>query len=250
MTTQNTMSIGGLIGYVLVSHGAKNGRSIGTLPGARMQNANLAAWRDGSGFEKLPCAYEYRRKPRSLNDLPILRGLLERAERIGNGLVLVDDLGRLLRNSPIQDREPFFREISSYRRHIFGIRQGKRLDELSDGQVIELVLGAGRSEFNIAGMKRKVLDADKRHDSVKIAAQASLIVRKKKAEEKAIMLAEVRDEIVSGGGKPTLDSIATTANERGFRTTRHMLWTASSVKRALDTFDQIEVETASSEEDD
>ncbi|MBL6426560.1 MAG: hypothetical protein HOY44_03410 [Maritimibacter sp.] len=249
MTTQTKISSAGSIGYVLVSHGAINGRFIGKLPGARMQIANIATWWELSSPEKLPCAYEYRRKPRSLDDLPILRVLLERAERIGNGLVLMDDLSRLFRNCPLPYREPFFREISAYRRHIFGIRQRKRLGELSEDHAKILVAVAGRSEFNIAGVKRRVFDAEGRDDSVRIAAQASLIARKKNAARKAIMLAEIRDEIESRDGKATLASIAMTANEKGLRTTRHKLWSASSVKRALDTFDQTEVATASFEED-
>jgi hypothetical protein len=111
------------------------------------------------GHEVFGVAFDYHRAPRTLADLPRLRGALKRAKQL-NTCVLVDTLGRLLRAAAPARREALLAELRAFGEHLYCAHSKRRLCDLDDTW-ISMLIHAPDLERQLAHASRKMTGANR-----------------------------------------------------------------------------------------
>jgi hypothetical protein len=238
-----------MIFYVLLTHGAKPRGKINNHPAARAQLANLSAYwesvcRDGQSPDVV---YDYQRKITGLSSLPNLSLLLEKMKAAGQGVVLMDNVARLISACHDEYQPSLVNELIDHGNHIAGLRQGGSLSGMNEFYLTMLATGqqTPRYTFGDKRPRKNMSERDRRHQTFK----ATLVSRKARggaADKKARELDAIREDLTRTHEKPTLKMIAEEANTRGLTTTRGGSWSSSTVGRTLKRLDetpQIESDT-------
>lgn len=223
-----------MIGYVYLTSGAISTAQPDRYPARRDQfeNLNFAASAIGDADHKI--FVEKRRNVDCLNDLPVLAACLRRAVE-DHDKVVIDDLRRLFRAVPLLKRQAFLKSLLPFKSLLWELRcDGRSLGQFRRDDLRELLEITKPVRFRM-GKDTGDTPASNRHSLQTHAARAVSIQRRTMtANLNAKRIATLRAEMVEQGASTTLRSIAAEANDRGLQTSRGGMWSASSIKRALD----------------
>jgi len=218
-----------IYGYVLATYGTKSHGNISQCEAVRRQINNLQHFSKSHGAA-LRIAYDYQRKVRCLDDLPNLRQILEQRSRNKSGIILVDCLTWLFQRPEPNLRQTFASELVAHGKHIYGVRDRCRLDDLTEDQI------RARLNMNLPllrlGTRAKDL-APKGATQTFEAMKASKTARVEESLNLALKLLSIKSELEAAGLPARGEDIAKVANDRGYRTQLGTLWSQSSVSRAL-----------------
>lgn len=217
-------------GYVLVTYGPHPRTDILTCAAAQRQIRNLRAFADAIGY-RLSLRYDYNRSVETLADLPILQHWLELGSRGGSGVLFVDCLTWLLQRPNFEFRAAFAAELRAYDKHLYGIRDRCRLDQLTDQQValrLSIAVPLLRHES-----PRKSPSVAKDTARAQAATNASRSARMAASLRLATKIVEIREELLAAGLPAKGKDLVRVGNERGLRTQRGSLLTEPVVSRAL-----------------
>ena len=226
-----------LMGYVLCRHGPKSIPDLRKHASSRQQMLNLIDFQNDRRVRLSSIIWDYARYHEGLAQLPELRIGLECAEDM-DAILIMDDLGRLFRPLPLEDRGAFLDELMGAGGRLFGLRQGCILRD-EPRQMKAWLRWAGEPGAYVykRRFRRRRSEARRIAQTAK-ARKASARARREQALSHAREIARVRDELQEDGQKTTLAAIAEAANAKGMRTTRGNPWSSSSVSRALKRLQQ------------
>jgi|GEM_PF-5935438 len=220
-----------LVGYIFLSYGRKSRRSLWAHRSASQQRRNIESFGHfkGLSFEWFA---GYSRKPRRLADLPVLA---ERLTEVSNsdGLLAIDDISRLLRRVPSEDRADLLVEMLSTRARIVCVRQKQLLAYLAIHRLEVLLAGDSLEPPLAVRPPRDPGQVWLNQGQTRKARLESSRVRSATADAYAPQLAELYEELTVGSIAPTYKKVAEVANERGITSPRGQKVTVSTVSRAL-----------------
>ena len=226
------------VGYVLLWYGAKHTRvPLGLRPGARQQILMIDHYAKKNRFKLSTVEWEYVRQAQAPRDFGVLFRILERSRSEQDApAVIVDDITRLMKRLPSDDASSLVIELTPWLERIHDARLGRSLDqvEISHWQYLFSLLN--RDERNLAVARRMSRPRGSvSPKQMQRAQERAIKERKRRADESARMVAELRDELLAENPdtKLTFAAIARAANERGLRTSRGSEWTSVQVSRAL-----------------
>jgi hypothetical protein len=223
-----------MLAYLLAGYGRRYGFSPEQHPATQAQvrliREKFAA---ATPDVEIVWIFDYARRVRTLDDLPILKAVLEVVRQEGKGAIAVADMTLIFRKAAPEDRQGLLCEIGVYDEHIVDIsRGGRRMSALPKEEVHAIWT------YGITGMpKRQSRTASSNTTTIKKAARkankVSATSRGRRADALAKKLAQIRDKLAADGENCSMTAIANEANGAGLRTTRGKDWTASAVGRAL-----------------
>ncbi|SMO80502.1 hypothetical protein SAMN06265173_11527 [Thalassovita litoralis] len=220
-----------LLCYVFVSYGPNPTLRPESYLEGLPQTRALQAWVQ----ERLPdqvCRYycDYRRRVRSLSDLPRLRAVLTVAREV-DAPVFIDDFSRVFaRCETIEGAVALVEELRALGGRFYDLKRGKVFVDLTQGELGDLLkLALGR--IGLEGV-RKARGASGNAQTAK-ATQMSLRVRRIRADRVAEALLKLRDRLREEHGAVGLRQLAEAANLEGLRTSRGGMWSVSTVQRSL-----------------
>ncbi|SNT39484.1 hypothetical protein [Tropicimonas sediminicola] len=220
-----------ITGHIVLSYGPRPIGNIGRHRPARVQVEVFRRVAEVSGDVGLRLGFDYARAIDSLEALPRLKERLEELRAVGHGAIFVDDLSRIFRLCPNARRPGLLDELEPYRPHLFCVRQGGLLKDLSP-DLMKVILVSPGGPWRLKRTSR--LLAEERREQTRKAVAASRKARSAMADGKAKELAQIADKLAADGeGRATFAAIAKEANRCGMTTTRGNPWTSASVARAI-----------------
>ena len=176
--------------------------------------------------------FDYARKIRQLDDLPVLSHTLSTIEKVERGVVIVDDLSRLFRCCEMIKRQDLLGQLEMFGEHVASLRHGARLSNMSSDQKHDLLLYPER-RWAVKGVRTLTSSRDERANATELARIASLKSRKNAAAKRDQKIADLRHELIDAGMPSAASDIASEADRRLLRTAHGLSWTARSVRQAL-----------------
>ena len=182
-----------MIAYMLLTYGPKPRGSVANHPAVRQQLANLDYYFKNRDAAKVDYYCDYTRRVNGLQSLPNLSELLKALHANQYGAVLMDDIGRLYRACPIELQVGLLEQISPYAHHLAGLRQRRRLSDMSDTDVANMVKCFANSRFTLAKPPQRTRGRWELRDQTEAATIASGKARGRAANEKAKALSKIKD---------------------------------------------------------
>ncbi len=222
----------GLHGHVILTYGPRPSTRITRHRPAHPQNKNIVDFGAAIDEKVLRITYDLARSVDGLSSLPELSRWLKHCKEKDNGVVIMDDLNRLLRACRPSNREQLLSDLDAFGDRLFFVRQQARLCEI-DEPVLQLMrVRPDTRGWSFKPRKSRKSEDGKRWQTFN-AVEASRQARGAAAVHKAQELAAIRENLANSDAAITHAAIAREANDRGLTTTRGNPWNSGSVSRAL-----------------
>lgn len=218
-------------GYILLTHGPRHGIKLADHPAAQAQGRHIR--RLSPPNVKITWRGDYARRAGGLEDLPVLKHLLDGLAEPGHrDLLVISDVARLFKHMTLEKRRDLRAALERHGASIYDASRGCLLKNMSP-DLLTLLQFHGLADQSV---RHPIRGAKRRTDPGRTAEAStkSREMRGLQADQKAEALQAIRAEMTAlHGAEPTLTAVANEANRRGLFTTRNRPWTASTVGRTL-----------------
>ena len=225
--------------YLLITYGPKHQWSVEDMEAAKGQLNTLrtVAARNDLGFRV--SGHDYARRVSSFDDLTTLFDLLEKCvaqsgDEQGNRSIVIDDYNRLFKNTDQSFRGELWCKLREYSDHILSAGHRKRLDELSQTEVMLLTQASlpinikSKRSYSNSALEKQAQTAKAR----KTSAHARVLSGQKAAKQLCDALEAYRQDHPEATIKSFIESQegAKLVNSNG------RPWTAKTAPRAIKNY--------------